>query len=268
MKAIVTTTVAILISFLVNAQDCGQVYTFNINDKTSYSTSCGAQQDGEWIVRKNSCNFYTPLTGVGGKSGDDDRWVDINIRISNSGNLDEKDFAWIFYYVNGKTEVTKTIRGDQVKGLYTLRDSIAVPAGGNFKLRIAYVCDGPDEFWKLTNGDLTTCIRQTGEVSTNAEIINEVVAADKISFSKEREIIKLMWSAPSGPAGNYFLIERSKNGTQFEFAGYVKDNRKAGATSNYSFIDGGYIKPETWYRITQVDLAGNRTVFGVPVAVK
>jgi len=64
------------------------------------------------------------------------------------------------------------------------------------------------------------------------------------------------------------LIERSNNGSQYEFAGYVKDNRKASATSNYSFIDGGYIKPETWYRITQVNLAGNRTVFGNPVAVK
>lgn len=264
MKAIVTITLALLTSFLVNAQDCGQIYTFNINDKTSYSTSCGAQQDGEWIVRKNSCNFYTPLTAVGGKVGDDDRWVDISVRLGNSGNLDEKDFAWIFYYVNGKTEVTKTIRGDQVKELYHFRDSIAVPAGGNFKLRIAYVCDGPEEFWKLTNGDLTTCIRKgPGEL-----IEEEVAVADKITFSKEREIIKLMWSAPSGPAGNYFLIERSKNGTQYEFAGYVKDNRKAGATSNYSFIDGGFIKPETWYRITQVDMAGNRSVFGNPVAVK
>ena len=265
MKSIFTTTLFILLAILGRAQECGQVYNFNINDKSSYSTSCGLQEESDWIVKKNSCNFYTQLTGVGGKPGDDDRWVDIRIRLGNSGNLDEKDFAWIFYYVNGKTEVTKTIRGDQVDELFNFRDSIAVPAGGNFKLRIAFVCDGADEYWKLSNGDLTTCIRQVGGAAMESE---EISVAGKITFSKERDVVKLMWSAPSGPTGNYFMIERSKNGSQYEFAGYVKDDRTAGALSKYSFIDGGAFKPETWYRITQVDITGKNSLFGKPVSVK
>ena len=264
MKGFIISTLLLAQSIGISAQDCGQVYSFNINDKSSFSTSCGIMDQSDWIVRKNSCNFYTPLTAVSGKPGDTDRLVDINIRIGNSGNLDEKDFAWIFYYINGKTEVTKTLTGKQVDGAFNLRDSIAVPAGGNFKIRIAFVCDRTEEFWKLSNGDLTTCIRK----SIGEETTPETAVSGKIIFLKERDVVKLQWSAPSNANGNYFVIERSKNGAQYEFAGYVKDSRVTGNMSKYSFIDSGAFKPETWYRISQVDLAGKSSNFGKPVSVK
>ena len=249
----------------INAQQCSQVYTFNINDKSSYSTSCGYQDGNDWKVVKNSCYFYTPLTTVGGKPGDPKKVVDIRIRMSNSGNLDENDFAWIFYYINGKAHSTKTLKGSEVEENFKYRDSIVVPAGGTFKLRIAFVCDEQDEFWKIANGDLTTCIRGKGEVLTEVEP-EEMVG--KITFVKEREIVKLVWNSPSGPMGNYFQIERSKDGKQYEFAGYVKDNRSGTAYSQYSFIDGGCYRPKTWYRITQVDLQGNSQPYGNPEIVQ
>ncbi|OQA08508.1 MAG: hypothetical protein BWY67_01501 [Bacteroidetes bacterium ADurb.Bin397] len=90
--------------------------------------------------------------------------------------------------------------------------------------------------------------------------------ADKITVLKERNVVRLMWTAPGNPDGNYFMIERSKNGSQFEFAGYVKDNRNS-TTSKYSFIDNGTFKPETWYRISHVDLSGKSSPFGKPVSV-
>ncbi len=264
MKAFIISTLLVLQSLIIQAQDCGQVYSFNINDKTSYSISCGVQDQSDWVVRKNSCNFYSPLSAVSGKAGDADRLVDINIRLRSSGNLDDNDFAWIFYYINGKTEVTKTIKGSEMEELLSLRDSILVPAGGNFKIRVAFVCDGNDEFWKLSNGDLTTCIRKVpGETIADAAPVT-----GKISVLHERNIVKLSWNAPSGPNGNYFVIERSKNGTQFEFAGYVKDNKGADTISKYSFIDSGSFQPETWYRISQVDMSGKSAYFGKPVSIK
>ena len=249
----------------MQAQQCSQVYTFNINDKASYSTSCGYQDGNDWKVVKNSCNFYTPLTTVGGKPGDPKKTVDIRIRMSNSGNLDENDFAWVFYYINGKAQSTKTLKGSEIEQNYQYRDSIVVPAGGTFKLRIAFVCDEQDEFWKIANGDLTTCIRGKGESHPDAEAPASI---GKISYVKEREIVKLMWHSPSGPMGNYFQIERSKDGKEYEFAGYVKDHRSGSALSQYSFIDGGCYRPETWYRISQVDMGGNSQPFGNPELVK
>src|SRR5688572_3988246 len=247
----------------VFAQDCSQIYHFNINDKSSYSTSCGYVDGSDWKVVKNSCNFYTPLANMSGKTGEAKRWVDIRIRLGNSGNLDDKDFAWIFYYVNGKAQTTKTIKGNEVDEVVDFRDSLLVPAGGTFKLRIAFVCDEQDEFWKLTNGDLTTCVRAVaGE--TPVESPN---SSGKITFIKEREIVKLVWQAPSTPTGNYFQIERSKDGSDYEFAGYVKDNRAGNSISQYSFIDAGCFKPQTWYRITQIDLQGTTKPFGKPALV-
>jgi hypothetical protein len=264
MKNTLALTLLITLNLAVKAQDCSQVYNFNINDKASYSTSCGYQDGSSWKVVKNSCNFYTPLTNVGGKSGGPKKWVDISIRLGNSGNMDEKDFAWIFYYINGKAQATKTIKGNEVEQLFNFRDSVAVPPGGTFKLRIAFVCDEQDEFWKLSNGDLTTCVRA---VEGEAVIAGPVITG-KITFVKEREVVKLMWYAPATTSGNYFRIERSKDGTDYEFAGFVKDKRETGSISQYSFVDGGCFKPETWYRITQIDLQGTVLPFGNPTMVK
>jgi len=264
MKKIIVLTTMVLLIGTGFAQDCSQVYNFNINDKSSYSTSCGYQDGSSWKVVKNSCNFYTPLANVGGKSGGPKKWVDISIRLGNSGNMDDKDFAWIFYYINGKAQATKTIKGNEVDELFNFKDSVAVPAGGTFKLRIAFVCDEQDEFWKLTNGDLTTCVRAVeGEPITTGPAIT-----GKITFVKEREVVKLTWYAPAAVTGNYFQLERSKNGTDYEFAGYVKDKRETGSLSQYSFVDGGCFNPQTWYRISQVDLMGKIEPFGKPTVVK
>src|SRR4030095_203994 len=151
MKKYIIIAAFMLLTGNLFAQQCSQVYTFNINDKSSYSTSCGYQEGSYWKVVKNSCNFYTPLSTVGGKPGDPKKIVDIRIRMGNSGNLDDKDFAWIFYYINGKAHSTKTLKGNEIFHSYDYVDSITVPAGGTFKIRIAFVCDEQDEYWKLSN---------------------------------------------------------------------------------------------------------------------
>ncbi len=264
MKPFKTLLFTFLIPVLGVSQDCSQVYRFNISDKASYSTSCGTQEGSDWTVNKNSCNFYSPILNTGESPEKQPRRIDIRMRLTNSGTLDEKDFAWIFYYVDGKITTTKTLRGDQVEGVINYKDSIEVPSNSNFKLRIALVCDEADEYWRISNGDLTACVRAfEGEASQS----QEPVMADKITVLKERNVVRLMWTAPGNPDGNYFMIERSKNGSQFEFAGYVKDNRNGTTSSKYSFIDNGTFKPETWYRISHVDLSGKSSPFGKPVSV-
>lgn len=265
MKPFRLSLLALLLPVTGFGQDCSKVYRFNINDKSTFSTSCGVQEGSDWMVNKNSCNFYSPMMNTGEASGKASRNVDIRMRLSNSGNLDEKDFAWIFYYVDGKIVSTKTLRGDQVEAIINYKDSLEVPSNSNFKLRIALVCDESDEFWKISNGDLTVCVRAVEGETSEAE---EPVIADKITVLKERNVVKLFWNAASDNSGNYFLIERSKNGSQYEFAGYVKDNRTPSSMSKYSFIDSGSYKPETWYRITQVDLGGNSVTYGKPVQVQ
>lgn len=263
---LVNCAIAILCLFALSgkSQDCSQVYNFNINDKDSYATSCGYQDGSSWKVVKNSCNFYTPLTNVGGKTGEAKKWVDIRIRIGNSGNMDEKDFAWIFYYLNGKAQATKTIQGNEVDQYLDFKDSVAVPAGGTFKLRIAFVCDEQDEFWKLTNGDLATCVRAVeGEQALEGPVLT-----GKISFIKDRDLVKLSWYAPSEPSGNYFLVERSKDGINFEFAAYVLDKRENNPQVQYSYTDAGGFKPQTWYKISKVSLEGKSIAFGKPTVVK
>jgi hypothetical protein len=255
---------AILIGALLtgtgsNAQEFRKTYIFNTADKSTYTTSCGALEPQGWAVIRNSCNFYTPVTGVGGNSGEPDRIVDLKLRLGNSGNLDAKDFAWLFYYVNGKMVLTRTFKGDGTPQNFEFSDTLAVPAGGNYKIRVALVCDESDEYWRMMNGDLTANVRVPGEVATEPAF--QPLSHDPgLVVTRERNIATLSWSAPPDPDANYFIIEKSRNGEEFEFAAYLRNDNNN--MTKYSYIDHALFSPETWYRVTRIGKGGKKMVVG------
>jgi hypothetical protein len=264
MKITITTAILVSISFIINAQECSQVYTFNVTDKTTFTTSCGDINDNSWQVSKNSCNFYSPLTSLPELPESGGRWVEINAIFTGSENLDGRDFIWVFYYVNGNAVKTSTINGVYNQGIYKLRDSVLVPNGGSYRFRIAMVSDGADEFWKLDSGNLKICLRA---LEGENVVVNET-SDGKIQFMKERDVVRLNWTSEPAPEGNYFMIERSADGSKYEFAGYVKENKGTAHTTTYSFIDAGAFKPKTFYKIKKVTLRGEQIPVGDVVAVK
>jgi len=263
-QLILTLPVVIFTSGLLRAQEVKETYVFNTSDKTTYSTSCGALEPPGWAVIRNSCNFYTPVTGVGGTEGEPDRMVDLHLRLGNSGNLDPKDFAWLFYYVNGKMVLTRTFKGDSTPSSFEFSDSLAVPAGGNYKIRIALVCDEMDEYWRLMNGDLTVTVRTNGQpaISTFQPLSHD----PGLTAIKERNIVRLAWTAQPDPAANYFLIEKSRNGDDFEFAAYLRNDNNN--LTRYSYIDHEIFNPEMWYRVTRVGMNGKKVVVGQKVKLE
>jgi hypothetical protein len=255
---------ALLTAGTADAQEFRKFYTFNTGDKTTFSTSCGTLEPSGWSVIRNSCNFYTPVTGVGGTAGESDRIVDVRMRLGNSSNLDAKDFAWLFYYVNGKMVLTRTFKGDSTPGSFEFSDSLTVPAGGNYKLRVALVCDEMDEYWRLSNGDLSASVRTEGE---SAPPVFQPVSHDPgLVVTRERNIARLSWTAIPDESANYFLVEKSRDGEDFEFAAYLR-NENNNLTS-YSYIDHELFKPETWYRVTRVGLNGKKVVVGQKVKLE
>lgn len=262
MKQLIIFIYFTCMSFIIRAQDCGSIYYFNSADKTSYAISCGEVGEEGWIVSKNSCNFYTPLTS--NTDEEEPKWIDIRSVFNGTDNLDARDFVWIFYYVNGNTVKTSTIKGEFGRKSYDFSDSLLIPAGGSFRFRIAMVCDEADEKWELGNRQLSICTR----AKAGQPAIEQIPATSKIEVNKDRGIAQLKWSAEPGTSGNYFKIERSANGEKFEFAGFVKENNPAAQLSYYSFIDAGTFKPQSWYKISRVTNSGEEVVFGEIVSVK
>jgi len=264
MKTWPLITVFICISLIIRAQEYSSIYHFDAADKKTFSTSCGDIDGDGWKVSKNSCNFYTPLTSIDDSGVD--RWIDIKANFSGSDNLDGRDFVWIFYYVNGNAVKTSTITGVFDKTNFVFNDSLLVPSGGSYRFRIAMVCDDADEHWMLSSKNLSISTRAiVGEqVIEKAETATEA----KIRIASERGVIKLSWLEEPGTIPNYFKIERSQNGEQFEFAGFVKEYKSTDRITRYSFIDAGAYNPQTWYRIKKVDMNGIEVPIGDSVSIK
>jgi hypothetical protein len=263
-KLLIILPLAVLGSTTLSAQEFRKTYTFNTSDKTTYSTSCGTIEPPGWAVIRNSCNFYTPVTGVGGTTGEADRLVDIRMRLGNSNNLDAKDFAWLFYYVNGKMVLTRTFKGDNTPSSFEFSDSLIVPAGGTYKLRIALVCDEMDEYWRLMNGDLTATVRSEGEAAPPPSV--PLSHDPGLTALRDGAIARLSWGSAPDESASYFLIEKSRDGQKFEFAAYLR-NDNTNQTS-YSYIDHELFKPETWYRVTRVAANGKKVVIGQNVKLE
>ncbi len=263
MKIKLLTLPFLCIPFILNAQDCLKEIVFEISDNKTYQVSCGETSGEAWIVSRNSCNFYSPLTTVQAGTNGAGRTVRLQAAFQGSDNLEERDFIWIFYFVDGKTIQTKTLKGEPGKTDYSFSDSFFVEAGSNFRIRIAFVSDEQDEFWKLNSRELSVCILSENK----AELIAEKEVTGVIAITKEREIAKLNWKDEQDESGNYFEVERSKNGTDFEFAGFVKTNAGSEGIKNYSFIDARPFKPQSWYRIYKVNISGNREQFGTTTSI-
>ncbi len=94
-------------------------------------------------------------------------------------------------------------------------------------------------------------------------LISTALSADCIYQTELTATLKkdgnyLTWSTSSENNNQYFIIERSKNGIDFENAGKVNGAGTSSKTNEYSFSDLNKTKMHTryFYRLVQVDLDG------------
>jgi hypothetical protein len=262
MKTIVSALFFFLISLIINAQEANVLYTFNSGNDTTFSISCGETGTDNWKVSASMCNFYTPLTTLPENSVD--RNTRLQAQFHSGSQMDEDDLITIFFYVNGNTQKTFSINGRSNQTLYQIDEVLNIPAGANFRFRIAMISNKSGEFWQLNDGELTLTTKilktpKSNEVAPSTGILKII---------RERNIAKLNWYANSGNEINYYKIERSKNGNNFELVGFVKQIDSTEPMVPYSIIDATFYQPQTWYRILKVDFNGNEIPLGETVAVK
>ncbi|MBI4946168.1 MAG: T9SS type A sorting domain-containing protein [Bacteroidetes bacterium] len=71
---------------------------------------------------------------------------------------------------------------------------------------------------------------------------------------------KLNWSTASETNNDYFAIERSADGVNYETIGTVKGAGNSSMTTDYTFTDADPVDGISYYRIRQTDYNGNSTV--------
>jgi hypothetical protein len=78
------------------------------------------------------------------------------------------------------------------------------------------------------------------------------------SANCERGNIAIKWSTATEQNSDYFLLERSTDGNNFSSIGTVPAAKNSSTVKNYSFTDTDPLSGTAFYRITEVDLNGNR----------
>lgn len=264
MKKMWFVTILLLLPNWLSAQDYSARYRLHLSDPLSYEVSCGMVTKGSWTVIKNSCNLYTRLLVAGGLPTYGDREIRIRVKLTNSGNLEEKDQTLIFYFIDDKPAGSQVLKGDQSRGEVVVEETLKVPARTTYRIRIAAVCDEKDEYWKISDGDLTVDqVAVEGE-----EILVEPGETGKLFARRDRHLVQLYWNAKPAPAEHYFRLEKSTDGKAYEVAGLVKTGQNNEDIIQHSFTDNSPFSPVTWYRLVQRKSSGEFVPYGTPIKVK
>ncbi|GAL87146.1 hypothetical protein MYP_4376 [Sporocytophaga myxococcoides] len=79
-----------------------------------------------------------------------------------------------------------------------------------------------------------------------------------ISVINKSPVTLLMWRTLSERASNYFEVQRSSDGINFESIGKIKAKGSFGSIANYSFEDIKGIPGPSYYRVVEIDDEGRR----------
>ncbi|NVO01871.1 MAG: T9SS type A sorting domain-containing protein [Bacteroidetes bacterium] len=129
----------------------------------------------------------------------------------------------------------------------------------NTVLGQSYNATGLIGYWNFDNGtanDLCAC-HNNGIIGTTVVLPIELVGFNaKVNENQ----VDISWITASEINNNYFTIERSANGKEFEKIGTVNGSGNSNNILEYSFTDNNPIQGISYYRLRQTDFDGKTTV--------
>lgn len=234
----------------------GQGYTLNYKDPSTFSVTCGSVNPAQWEVKNDSCLLYTPVFYPDTTIPGDSITVDFVIRINQSGNLDPVDNAYIHKKVNsGSWEQKDKFDGNTVSCVFTYSGSMNIARRDNFQFRIALQNNSKNNFWQIKDGDI-----QINNVRYSSTMPVEFLGISAIQQDKE---VLVSWSTASELNNNFFTVERSEDGVNFESIGFRNGAGNSNSLVNYYFTDVEPLSGLAFYRIRQTDYDGNSDVSSI-----
>jgi hypothetical protein len=115
--------------------------------------------------------------------------------------------------------------------------------------RTAKNCNGTNCAEPITYDDVEDWIMQTLPISLHSFSVEE---------TKDHNAL-VKWATSSEVDNDFFLIERSANGKAWEAIGRVAGSGNSSTLIDYEFTDRSTLKGKSYYRLIDVDYAGNET---------
>jgi alpha-tubulin suppressor-like RCC1 family protein len=144
------------------------------------------------------------------------------------------------------TYMAGAVYPQSIAGVVNINSTTA--SGGGFA---AYW--GPFYSWKITSG-ATSCGRIPVQAILSCSLPVEFLDF-KVKASGNQ--VYLEWVTASEKNNDYFLIQRSKDGINYETIGRVNGSGTVNYLSNYSFIDSNPYGGTSYYRLEQHDIDGD-----------
>jgi hypothetical protein len=201
----------------------------------------------------------TPDQSLCSGSTENNIWYTWTVPATWSGNT-------YFQITNQNCTSGYTSGGTQVS-IYTANATCATASGC-----VVYSNSGSDEDisigWTPVAGAtyLINFDGQAGEVCTLNFGITNIVAPlpiELLSFNalKLDRTVMLQWETATETNNDYFTIERTRNGRDFEVVGTVDGSGTTPQGKEYSLIDNAPYDGLSYYRLKQTDFDGKSTIF-------
>jgi len=114
--------------------------------------------------------------------------------------------------------------------------------------------------YTVSDASSGSCVQDVFNVTVSATLpvmlssFNAALNADKVLIT---------WSTSQENNSKYFIVERSTDGTNFEFLGKVNGAGTSGILRNYQLIDYAPYEGANYYRLLQTDFDGNTSYYQV-----
>jgi len=175
------------------------------------------------------------------------------------------DTDWYNKGPSSAQSLHSAVFADSIGFLYTSQSiSMSYDAAaliGNSSVIFGFVMNAQDAFSSTGFRD--------GAMIDNFEISATLLPVDLMAFDGRRkgEIIELNWETASEENNDYFIIEKSRDGRNFEKLEVMEGNGDSNVALSYSCFDKEPFIGINYYRLTQVDHDGTYEVFDKIVSV-
>lgn len=169
------------------------------------------------------------------------------------------DFLFLEYSINGgSTWINPYGVGVGWTGNFgvTTNISMVLPTSGTFKFRFTFTSDNS--------------LRYSGyKISKFKILCNPSLPIELVSFEgyNTNTNNNLLWSTSSEQNNDYFTIERSVNGINWEIVNTIKGSGNSTSTIEYSLVDNSYDNVINYYQLKQTDYDGNFELFEKVVVI-
>lgn len=158
---------------------------------------------------------------------------------TGNGDLDE---------YNGRVAVTP----EYPASIYAYYTTVDVNGNSAFPYMI-----GPDEYYGEVSGSATSPIPV---IAVEYVLPIELTAFDAV-FDQDHVMTK--WTTTSEINNEFFTLERSENGRDFEEIGIIKGAGTSYQIINYDYVDVDYLEGISYYRLKQTDYDGTFAYFDI-----